>query len=237
MITLHIAIDIISIFNIKFKIAEFKSISPDEDLFITLLQDTSVLELVYNDQQKYMKDTSCGQVRITKNIEDQIKILLTKNSSFYQQARQKTNTLPLNVQFDNLKKLKLSNLSAYYNNLVTATDTKDINFLITSTSATLGSISKNLRWFQIVLPVTVLMFTNVDGVNINQTITVEQATIIKTMINKIGFDYSMAKDSMVTIINNIKFINQTSIDALSKINELTTLQAIVRVVNVDNVIK
>jgi hypothetical protein len=76
MIKLHITIDIISIFNINFKIAEFKSISKDEDLFITLLQNTNVLELVYNDQQIYMKDLHCNQIAININIEKQFLILL-----------------------------------------------------------------------------------------------------------------------------------------------------------------
>ncbi len=174
---------------------------------------------------------------INNDIEKQTQILLLKQSTFYEQARNTMDTLPLNVQFDNLKNLKLSNLSAYYNNLITATDTKDPNFFITATSTTLGSISKNLRWFQTVLPVTTLMFTNNSGVNITKDITVEQATLIKTMINKIGIDYGVARDSTVATINNIKFVNQTSINTLNAINELATLQSVVRIVNVDSVIK
>jgi hypothetical protein len=237
MIKLHITIDIISIFNINFKIAEFKSISKDENSFITLLQNANVLEFVYNNQQKYMKDLNCNQMAINNDIEKQTQILLLKQSTFYEQARKTMDTLPLNIQFDNLKNLKLSNLSAYYNNLITATDTKDPNFFITATSTTLGSISKNLRWFQTVLPVTTLMFTNNSGVNITKDITVEQATLIKTMINKIGIDYGVARDSTVATINNIKFVNQTSINTLNAINELATLQSVVRIVNVDSVIK
>lgn len=237
MITLHTIIDIISIFNINFKIAEFKSISTDEDLFITLLQNANILELVYNNNQKYMKNFNCNQTGIATNIDDQIKVLLTKNLSFYQQARKQMDTLPLNIQFNNLKNLKLSNLSSYYNKLVADTDTKDVDFVITVKSTTLGAIDKNLRWFQTVLPVTILMFKNNNGQEISKAVTTEQATIIKTMISKIGFDYGTARDTTLNVINNIIFTGQSSINTLNQINELTNLKAVNRVINIDSVIQ
>lgn len=142
----------------------------------------------------------------------------------------------IQYQFNKKKQEKINNLSNFYYNLLNIADKKNNkDFELTVVHSKYGSITETYKWFTDKLPLCTLLFENDEGKKIALTIKSGQEIKLRDIVMYKGLDYRDIRNPMLDTINAIECVDQTSIDKLNAIDELSTLKQISKTVNVDEI--